>query len=130
MKKDKDIKKNSKDLQKSESSISKVIDKKTVNKLINKVLDEDTSIELAEFFKVFGDATRIRIISVLSKSEACVGDIAALLNMSQSSISHQLKILRNDKLVKYRKEGKVVYYYLADNHVEDIYEEGLEHIKE
>jgi ArsR family transcriptional regulator len=108
----------------------KMTNKNIVNKLINKILEEDTSIELAEFFKVFGDSTRIRIISVLSKSEACVGDIATLLNMSQSSISHQLKILRDAKLVKYRKEGKTVNYYLADNHVEDIYEEGLEHIKE
>lgn len=116
----------------------KVIDNKTVNKTVNKtinrmlgkVLDEEISINLAEFFKVFGDSTRIRIISVLSKSEACVGDIAKLLDMTQSSISHQLKILRDAKLVKYRKEGKVVYYYLADDHVEDIYNEGLEHIKE
>ena len=108
----------------------KVIHEKTVNKIIKKVISEDESIDLANFFKVFGDSTRIRIINILSKTEACVCDICAILGMSQSSISHQLKILRDAKLVKYRKDGKVVYYYLADHHVKDIYEEGYEHITE
>ncbi len=85
---------------------------------------------LADFFKVFGDPTRIKILSSLAESEMCVCDIAYLLNMTQSAISHQLRVLKQARLVKNRKEGKVVYYSLDDNHVKQIIDQGLVHIGE
>ncbi len=92
-------------------------------------LDENLY-DLAEFFKVFGDTTRIKILWALSTNEMCVCDIAALLNMSQSAISHQLRFLKNSKVVKFRKSGKVSYYSLDDSHVKQILEFGLTHINE
>lgn len=86
--------------------------------------------ELAELFKVFGDSTRIRILYVLFEAEMCVCDIADALEMTQSAISHQLKILKQSKLVKARREGKSIFYSLADDHVSVILEKGLEHIGE
>lgn len=86
--------------------------------------------DLAELFKVFGDSTRIRILYALSASEMCVCDIAALLGMTQSAISHQLRILKAAHLVKHRKVGKVVFYALDDSHVAHIFAQGLEHVKE
>ena len=85
---------------------------------------------LAEFFRVFGDSTRIRILYALSQSELCVCDIASLLGMGQSAISHQLRILKQMRLVKFRREGKSVLYSLADNHIETILAQGMEHIGE
>ena len=82
------------------------------------------------FFRVFGDSTRIRILYVLFESELCVCDIAQLLNMTQSAISHQLRILKQNRLVKSRREGKSVYYSLADGHVRTIIDQGMEHILE
>lgn len=92
--------------------------------------DEDDLCDLAELFKVFGDSTRIRILYVLLESEMCVCDIAQLLNMTQSAISHQLRILKNSKLVKSRRDGKSVIYSLADEHVCSIMDQGFKHIKE
>lgn len=92
--------------------------------------DEDQLYDLAEIFKVFGDSTRIRILYVLFESELCVCDIAQLLNMTQSAISHQLRILKQNRLVKSRREGKSVYYSLADGHVRTIINQGMEHILE
>lgn len=86
--------------------------------------------ELAELFKVFGDSTRIRILYALFEDELCVGDIAELLNMSQSSVSHQLRILKDAKLVKFRREGKSIFYALDDEHVYHIIEMGMEHVEE
>lgn len=86
--------------------------------------------DLAEFFKVFGDSTRIKILFVLFETEMSVGDIAAALDMTQSAISHQLKILKTSKLVKSRREGKSIFYSLADEHVKTIFAQGLEHIEE
>ena len=91
---------------------------------------EETLYDLAELFKVFGDTTRIKILCALFESEMCVCDISSLLNMTQSAISHQLRVLKNAKLVRNRKEGKVVYYSLADEHVKHIFNQGLEHITE
>ena len=91
---------------------------------------EDELYDLADFFKAFGDSTRIRIMCALDHSEMCVCDLAVLLNMTKSAISHQLRSLRQANLVKFRKEGKVVYYSLADDHVKEIFEKGLEHIRE
>lgn len=86
--------------------------------------------ELAELFKVFGDSTRVRILYVLFEHELCVGDIAELLHMSQSSVSHQLRILKDAKLVKFRREGKSIFYALDDEHVYHILEMGMKHVEE
>lgn len=91
---------------------------------------EDKLYDLAELFKVFGDSTRIRILFVLFEAEVCVCDLAEVLNMTQSAISHQLKILKQSKLVKSRREGKSVFYSLADGHVRTIIAQGMEHIEE
>lgn len=92
--------------------------------------DEETLYDLAELFKVFGDSTRIRILYVLFEAEVCVCDLAQVLHMTQSAISHQLKILKQSKLVKSRREGKSVFYSLADGHVRTIIAQGREHIEE
>lgn len=99
--------------------------------IVNKTIpDTDELYDLAELFKVFGDSTRIRILFVLFESEVCVCDLAQTLNMTQSAISHQLKILKQSKLVKSRREGKSVFYSLADEHVRTIIDQGREHIEE
>lgn len=87
-------------------------------------------LDLAEFFRIFGDSTRIRILYVLSQSEMCVCDIAGLLKMGQSAISHQLRVLKQMRLVKFRRDGKTVFYSLADGHIETILAQGMEHISE
>jgi len=92
--------------------------------------DEDTLYDLTELFRIFGDSTRIRILYVLFESEMCVCDIAELLGMTQSAISHQLRALKNARLVKGRREGKTVFYSLADDHVKTIIDQGLEHVAE
>ena len=91
---------------------------------------EDDLLDLAELFKIFGDTTRIRILFVLFEAEVCVCDLAAALDMTQSAISHQLNILKRNKLVKSRREGKSVFYSLADEHVRTIIGQGMEHIEE
>ncbi len=100
-------------------------------KLVNEQMpDEDELYDLAELFKVFGDSTRIRILYVLFEAEVCVCDLAQALHMTQSAVSHQLKILKQSKLVKSRREGKSVFYSLADGHVRTIIAQGREHINE
>ncbi|MCM1288378.1 MAG: metalloregulator ArsR/SmtB family transcription factor [Clostridium sp.] len=100
-------------------------------KIVNEKMPPETELyDLAELFKVFGDSTRIRILFVLFEAEVCVCDLAAALNMTQSAISHQLKILKQNKLVKSRREGKSIFYSLADNHVRTIIAQGCEHIEE
>lgn len=94
------------------------------------ILSEEVLYRLADLFKTFGDPTRIRILSVLEHHELCVCDIAKLLGMTQSAISHQLRVLKQMELVKYRKEGKTVFYSLADSHVSTILNQGLEHVNE
>ncbi len=101
-----------------------------IDRLMSNMPDEDILADLSELFKVFGDSTRIRILYALSVSEMCVCDIARLLNMTQSAISHQLRILKQSKLVKNRREGKTVFYSLADDHVRSIMNQGLEHVEE
>ncbi len=91
---------------------------------------EEQLFDLAELFKVFGDSTRIKILFVLFEAEMCVCDIAQLLGMTQSAISHQLQVLKKSKLVKYRREGKTVFYSLDDGHVRTILGQGMEHIEE
>lgn len=100
-------------------------------KIVNDTMPEKTELyDLAELFKVFGDSTRIRILFVLFEAEVCVCDLAKVLNMTQSAISHQLRILKANKLVNSRREGKSVFYSLADGHVRTIIAQGREHIEE
>ena len=91
---------------------------------------EEELFDLAELFKIFGDSTRIKILYVLFETEMCVCDIAQILNMTVSAISHQLRILKQARLVKFRKEGKSVFYSLADDHIKKIIDNGMEHINE
>lgn len=95
-----------------------------------KMQPEERYRELADFYKIFGDATRIRILCVLQESEMCVCDLAEILSMTQSAISHQLRMLKQMKLVKNRRDGKTVFYSLADDHIETIISQGMEHITE
>ena len=100
-------------------------------KIVEKTMPEETELyDLAELFKVFGDSTRIRILFVLFEAEVCVCDLAHVLNMTQSAISHQLKILKQSRLVKSRREGKSIFYSLADDHVRTMIAQGREHIEE
>lgn len=100
-------------------------------KIVNDTMPDETELyDLAELFKVFGDSTRIRILFVLFEAEVCVCDLAKVLNMTQSAISHQLRILKANKLVNSRREGKSVFYSLADGHVRTIIAQGREHIEE
>jgi ArsR family transcriptional regulator len=115
---------------KNDSCACNAIHEDIVDKVGKKLPDEESLFNLAELFKVFGDSTRIRIISALLFSRMCVCDLAALLGMTKSAISHQLRILRQTKLVKYRREGKVVYYTLDDKHVGAIFRQGLAHVSE
>lgn len=101
-----------------------------VKEVKNKIPKDEIIFDVAELFKVFGDSTRIKIVCALIEAELCVCDIANITGSTVSAISHQLRILKQSKLVKYRKEGKVVYYSLDDEHVKQIYEKGREHIEE
>ena len=92
--------------------------------------EEETLYDLAELFKIFGDSTRIKILYILSETELCVCDIAQLLGLTQPAVSYQLKVLKQAKLVKNRREGKTIYYSLADDHVRSIIDQGREHIEE
>ncbi len=102
--------------------------------VVRKVLDDmppdETLYDLAELFKIFGDTTRIKILYALFEAELCVGDIAQLLGVSQTAVSHQLRVLKANKLVKGRKEGKIVFYSLSDQHVWSIIDQGMEHVEE
>ena len=101
-----------------------------INKHKIKMPSDEIIFDVAELFKVFGDTTRMRIICALKENELCVGDIAEITNTTISAISHQLRILKQAKLVKYRKERKTVYYSLDDDHVLQIFEKGREHVEE
>lgn len=114
----------------TESLDCTVIHEEVVDRVRKKMPEEDYLLNLADLFKVFSDSTRVKIICALLNEEMCVCDIAVLLGMSKSAISHQLRTLRQTRLVKYRREGKVVYYSLEDEHVGTIFDQGLVHIKE
>ena len=103
---------------------------KAINQVEEHMPKEETLTDLADFFKVFGDATRVKILYVLLQSEMCVCDLAEVLQMTQSAISHQLRVLKQVKLVKNRREGKTVFYSLADGHIQTILNQGMEHISE
>ena len=113
-----------------EKCTNTVIHQEVIDEVSKKMPEEEYLYDLAELFKVFGDSTRMRIIAALLEEQMCVCDISCLLNMTQSAISHQLRILKNTNLVKATKVGKVVYYSLKDSHVGQIFHIGLEHIKE
>ncbi len=101
-----------------------------VDKVRGDMPEEDKLVDLAELFKVLGDITRVKIIFLLFKEEMCVCDIAESISMTQSAISHQLRVLKQARLVKFRKEGKVVFYSLDDDHISKIFDCGLHHIEE
>ena len=106
------------------------LDSERLLNILKKLPKEELLYELAEFFKIFGDSSRIRILSLLQQEKLCVGEISELLNLSTSAVSHQLRILRQARLVRYKKIGKEVFYELDDDHIEKIFEQGLEHIQE
>jgi len=108
----------------------KEIKKSKAQAVAEKMADEGELIDLAELFKIFGDSTRIKILYALSMGELCVKDIADALSMNVSAVSHQLAILRRSKLVGTRREGKTIFYHLADEHVTSILAQGYEHITE
>ena len=100
-------------------------------KIVNDTIPEETELyDLAELFKVFGDSTRIKILYALFEAELCVCDMAQLLGLTQTAVSHQLRVLKNNKLVKFRREGKNIFYSLSDNHVRSILGQGMEHVSE
>ena len=101
-----------------------------VKKVQKEMPREDTLYDLTELFRIFGDSTRVRILYVLFEAEMCVCDIAMLLGLTQSAVSHQLRALKNARLVKSRRDGKTVFYSLADDHVKTIIDQGLEHVSE
>lgn len=106
------------------------LDSERLLNILKKLPKEELLYELAELFKIFGDSSRIRILSLLQQEKLCVGEISELLNLSPSAVSHQLRILRQARLVRYKKIGKEVFYELDDDHIEKIFEQGLEHIQE
>ncbi|MPN01035.1 hypothetical protein SDC9_148235 [bioreactor metagenome] len=108
---------------------SNIIHEDIVKKVRDNMPDEDLLYDISDLFRVFGDSTRVKILHVLFEAEMCVCDIAALLNMNQSAISHQLRILKDARLVKNRREGKVIYYSLDDEHVKHIFDQAMAHIK-
>ena len=107
-----------------------VLHEDVVNGVKKKIPEDEMIYDLAEFFKVFADSTRMKIIYALMENELCVCDIASIVQTTQSAISHQLRLLKQAKLVKFRKEGKVVYYSLDDDHISQIVKKGREHIEE
>ena len=107
-----------------------VINEELVNAVKGKLIDEKSILRLVDFYKLFSDMTRLKILYLLSMNEMCVCDIAAALDMNQSTISHQLKTLRNSRLVRYRREGKIVYYFLDDDHIGQVLLQGMLHLGE
>lgn len=107
-----------------------VVHREIIDKVYRDMPDDEVLYDVAELFKVFGDCTRIKILYALFESEMCVCDIAELLGMSQSAISHQLRVLKQARLVKYRRDGKTVFYSLNDDHIKTIFNQGMEHVVE
>lgn len=119
-----------KSIQPAERCDCDVIHEEIVNRVRAEMPAEEKLYDLAELFKIFGDSTRIKILWALDESEMCVCDLAFLLNMTQSAISHQLRVLKQADLVKSRRDGKIVFYSLIDEHVKQIFDQGLIHISE
>ncbi len=108
----------------------KIVDFEAAASIRETMPEDEYLYDLSELFRIFGDSTRIKILYALFDTELCVGDIAAILNLSQSSVSHQLRILKDSKLVKFRRDGKSMYYSLDDDHVRSILNLGMEHLEE
>lgn len=106
------------------------VHEETVEQVLRELPDDEQLYDLAELFKVFGDSTRIKILYALFEAELCVCDIAQLLNLTQSAVSHQLRVLKGSRLVKPRRDGKTVFYALSDDHVRKIIAQGMEHVNE
>lgn len=119
-----------KDVQNTEQSDFQCVYEDVVKKLNDNMPPDEILYDLAELFKVFGDSTRVKILYALFESELCVGDIAQLLGLTQTAVSHQLRVLKTNKLVRFRKDGKNVFYTLSDDHVRSIIEMGMEHVEE
>jgi ArsR family transcriptional regulator, lead/cadmium/zinc/bismuth-responsive transcriptional repressor len=118
-----------KEMKKGEDTCSStIIHQDAVARAKEKLPMDEAIYDLADFFKTFGDSTRIKIICALLETELCVCDLASVINTSQSAVSHQLRVLRQARLVKYRKDGKTVYYSLDDDHIHSVIKEGLDHI--
>ena len=115
---------------KVESCNCTIIHKDVVERVKDSLPEEEILYDLADLFKAFSDSTRIKILHALFQEELCVCDLAALLDMTQSAISHQLRVLKGNRLVKFRRDGKVIYYSLADDHIKHIFDEGFKHILE
>ena len=107
-----------------------LIHEDNVKKAINELPDDELIVDLSDMFKIFGDQTRVKILMALESGELCVCDIAAVMNMSQSAISHQLRVLKQSNIVKTRRQGKVVYYSISDDHVKEIFEIAIVHVQE
>ena len=107
-----------------------ILHEETVNAVKKDMISDELVMDIADFFSIFGDSTRIKILWALDKSEMCVCDIASLINMTKSAVSHQLRLLKTNNLVKSRKQGKEVFYSLADNHIREIFETAIEHLTE
>ena len=107
-----------------------LIHENNVKKAINELPDDELIADLSDMFKIFGDQTRVKILMALESGELCVCDIAAVMNMSQSAISHQLRVLKQSNIVKTRREGKVVYYSISDDHVKEIFDIAMVHVQE
>ena len=118
------------DFYESDKCDCNIIHEEIVAEVRQQMPDDEILLNLADLFKVFSDSTRVKILCALQYSEMCVCDIAVLLGMTKSAISHQLRTLRQTRLVKYRKEGKIVYYSLDDEHVGNVFAQGLLHVKE
>ncbi|MBS5966770.1 MAG: helix-turn-helix transcriptional regulator [Finegoldia magna] len=107
-----------------------LIHEENVKKAINELPDDELIADMSDMFKIFGDQTRVKILMALESGELCVCDIAAVMNMSQSAISHQLRVLKQSNIVKTRREGKVVYYSISDDHVKEIFDMAMVHVQE
>ncbi|MDU5369160.1 MAG: metalloregulator ArsR/SmtB family transcription factor [Finegoldia magna] len=107
-----------------------LIHEDNVKKAINELPDDELIADLSDMFKIFGDQTRVKILMALESGELCVCDIAAVMNMSQSAISHQLRVLKQSNIVKTRRQGKVVYYSISDDHVKEIFDIAIVHVQE
>ena len=107
-----------------------LIHEDNVKKAINELPDDELIADLSDMFKIFGDQTRVKILMALESGELCVCDIAAVMDMSQSAISHQLRVLKQSNIVKTRRQGKVVYYSISDDHVKEIFDIAIVHVQE
>lgn len=107
-----------------------LIHEDNVKKAVNELPDDELIADLSDMFKIFGDQTRVKILMALESGELCVCDIAAVMDMSQSAISHQLRVLKQSNIVKTRRQGKVVYYSISDDHVKEIFDIAIVHVQE